>query len=110
MADDAASLVRARLLLAQDPEDPRAVVVLRQVLVVDDTGPSMFAPEAAARLAVLLARSHPGEARCCIERALELTGPRMHPRERVCVLMARAAVLAHDDGAWPGPARGTPSP
>jgi len=97
VADDAAAVLRARLLLTQDPTDPAAAAMLRQVLVVDEEGPSMFGPEAAARLAVLEARSRPDEAQRCVDLALELTGQRMHPRERVCLLQARAALLARDD-------------
>lgn len=97
LAADAASIVRSRLLLAEDPADPAAAVALEAVLLPREQGPSMLGPEAAARLAVLRARSDPGAARCLVDLALALTGQRMHPRERVCLLQARAALLARDD-------------
>ena len=101
VADDAVAILRARLRIAcHDPAG--AAADLEGVLGRPRSAPGLFAAEAATRLAALVAPSDPARARRLLTRAGRLAGDRLHPREQVCTLRARAALLAAEgelDGA-----------
>lgn len=93
VADDAAHILRARLLMVEHDLDG-AAHALRSVLGHRPTGPSLLAPEAGARLAALLATTDPSAAREHLEAARARTGEHMFPREEVLILRANAELLA----------------
>ena len=90
----AVDILRARLHERRG-EHALAVSALTAV-VVDDRSPMcpLFLPEAHARLAELLAGTEPALARVHLAQAGETAGAQVHPREQICLLRARAALLA----------------
>lgn len=93
VADDAAQILRARLLvLEHDPEG--AAAALGSVLADRPSGPSLLAPEAGARLASLLAPIDLVAAQQHLDRARALTCQHAFPREQVLMLRAGAELLS----------------
>jgi DNA-binding SARP family transcriptional activator len=94
LADHAVHLLAARLAEARGDVEG-AVAGLTAIVQGDLARTSlMLVPEAAARLAALLAPTQPAQAQEHLELALRTAGLRLYPREQVCVLRARAALLA----------------
>lgn len=93
VADDAARILRARLLVL-DRDHEGAAVLLREVLADPSAGPRLLGPEAAARLAALLAPTDPVAAGQYLEQAAALAGSRIFPRERLLMLRASAELQA----------------
>lgn len=96
VADDAVCIMRARLLAAGGDRDS-AVAALEDLVRQRGAEPTMLAPEALARLAALVAPADPGRGRRHLEQGVRLAAGRLYPRERVCLLQARAVVLAAED-------------
>ena len=94
LVDHGALLVRARLRAALG--DRAGAVRLLGEVVADDRLPSpgLLTAEAGARLALLSAHDDLELARRSLAGALAATAPRAYPREQVCLLQARAAVLS----------------
>jgi DNA-binding SARP family transcriptional activator len=94
VADQAVHLLAARLAEARGDVEG-AVAGLSAIVHRDHGGsPLLLVPEAAARLAAVLAPTEPGRAQEQLDLALRTAGARLYPREQVCVLRARAALLA----------------
>lgn len=92
VADDAAQVLRARLLMHEDDLDG-AALALRSVLGDRPSGPSLLAPEAGARLATILAMTDPVAARRHLDDARARTVQRAFPREQLLILRANAELL-----------------
>lgn len=94
LADDCVGLIAARLAEARGDS---SAAIGRLTAIVHDrdaAGPHLLVPEAAARLALLLAPENPIGARRNLRLAVRLAGDTLYPREQVCILRARAALLA----------------
>lgn len=92
--DHAELLLGSRLSLVRD--DVQAAVTSLTAIVEDPRAATvtLLVPEAAARLALILAPVDQEAAVAYVARAVEAGGAQLHPREHVCLLEARAALLS----------------
>ncbi len=90
----AAQLVLARLRAGTGDVAGAVEALDAVVLGARATGVLLLVPEAAAHRALLLSGSDPAAAEGSLDLAVQVAGDRAYPREQVCVLRARAGLLA----------------